>query len=287
MTNRRTFSMTFTRRISRLAAGLGIAGTAVLLIAGPAAADTSKARAKAAYVAVLGATAVDTGQVVATNGGSGETKTGATSTTILPGQTLLTAGVLAQDATARNNGTSAACAGALGQGGIIQIGPAGGCTTTIGTPAGVTVNLTPGLITLGADAIFAECTASSSGALTGKATIANANIFLLGQPLPTTLSLAPTPNQGLNLPGIASLILNEQTTTGGALTVNALHISLLANAVTGRPAADIIIGSVTCGPNAITPAIPLVNGPALPAAGLGAVAVGGAFVLRRRRRSAA
>lgn len=280
--------MTFTRRSSRLAAGLGTAGATVLLLAGPAAADTSQARATAARITVAGSSILDTGQVAASNDGGGETKTGQNSTTLLGSQTLLAAGVLAQDATARDDGTSAACAGAVGSGGIIQVGPADGCTATIGTPNGITLNLNPGLVTLGADAIYAECTASSTAAPTGRATLVDANIFILGQPLPTTLATAPAPNQGLNIPGVATITLNEQTTLAdGALRVRALHVVLLPNAVTGQPLTDIVIGEAICGPNAVAPPISIFAGPALPSAVAGAAVVGGVFYMRRRRQPVA
>jgi len=278
--------MTFTRRSSRLLAGLGIAGTTVLLVAGPAAADTSQARAKAAKVTLLGGSIVDTGQVVATNNGTTQTKTGTGSTSVLGGQTLLTAGVFAQDAVARNDGTSAACAGAVGSGGVIQVGAAGPCVPTIGTPAGVTLNLGTGLATLRADAIFAQCTASSTGAPTGSATLANAQVFVLGN-TPITLAGAPAPNQGANVPPLANIVLNEQITNpDGSLTVNALHVTLLP-AVPGPPLAEVIVGSVTCGPNIPTGIGDLFAGPALPVSAAGAVVIGGVFFFRRRRQLAA
>jgi len=291
---------TISRRTSRMAVGVGIAGTALLLAAGPAAADTSQARATAASVKIGTASALTTGAVVATNagpGGRGEIKTGAPTSTVLNGQTLLTAGVLAQDASATNVndnggniGLSAACAGAVGQGGILQVGPGGGCVPTLGAPNGVTLNLNPGLVTLGADAIFAQCTDSSKGAPTGSATLVNANIFVLGSALPIALALAPTANQRVTVavPGVASIILNEQIpVAGGGLTVNALHITLLPNLLTGQPAVDIIVGSVTCGPNAIAPDVSIFSGPALPAAATGAAVVGLTYFVRRRRQPAA
>lgn len=275
------------RRSTRVVAGIGIASASVLLIAGPAAADTSQARARAARVSLLGGTIVDTGQVTATNTGAGETKTGTTTGTgVLPGQTLIAAGVLAQDATARNNGTSAACAGLVGSGGTIQIGAALGCTMNLGTPSGVVVNLNNGLLgglaTVNADAIFAECSATTT-TRTGKATVVNARINLLGLALPISLNVSGAPNQGLSVPGIASVLLNEQVNNpDGSLTVNALHITLLGT--TGNALAEVIIGSATCGPNAVTPPISLIGGPALPAAAAGALAVGAVAILRRRRR---
>lgn len=288
---------TLSRRTSRMAIGAGIAGSALLLAAGPAAADTSQASATAASVKIGTASALTTGAVVATNagpGGAGQVKTGASTSTVLAGQTLLTAGVLAQDASATNVndsggniGLSAACAGAVGQGGSLQVGPSGGCLPTLGAPSGLTINLSPGIATLGADAVFAQCTASSKGAPTGSTTLANANVFLLAG-LPIALAGAPAPNQGVTVPGIATIILNEQIPlAGGGLTVNALHISLLANVLTGQPVVDIIVGSVTCGPNAIAPDVSIFSGPALPAAATGAAVVGLAYIVRRRRQPAA
>ena len=251
---------TNSRRSSRMAIGAGIAGTALLLAASPAAADTSTASATAASVKLGAAPILDTGAVVATN----------------------------VNDNGGNIGLSAACAGAVGQGGVLQVGPGGGCVPTLGTPNGVNLNLNPGLVTLGADAIFAQCTASSKGAPTGSATLVNANIFVLGAALPISLSAAPTPNQGVSVPGIASIILNEQIPlAGGGLTVNALHITLLGNVLTGQPVADIIVGSVTCGPNAIAPDVSIFSGPALPAAAAGAAVVGLTYVVRRRRQPAA
>jgi hypothetical protein len=282
--------MTFTRRSSRLLAGLGIAGTTVLLVAGPAAADTSQAKATAATVTLFNSSIVNTGQVTATNDGTVAapgTVSGNGGTVVLPGQTLLSAGVLSQIAVANPNGTSAACAGAVGTNGVIQIGPNGVCTGTGGITGGVTVNL-QGLATIRADVLLAQCTASSTGAPTGSATIVNANAFLLGAPLPIAITPTTAANQGpINIPGLATVFLNEQVTNpDGSLTVNALHVQLLPGAL-GTTGADVVVGSVTCGPNAQTGAGSLFAGPALPVSLAGAAAVGGLTVLRRRRRLAA
>lgn len=293
--------MTFVRGTSRVVTGLGIAGATVLLLAGPAAADTSRARATAATVELLDASVLDTGEVAASNDGTTETVTGQSGTVVLGGTTLLAAGVLAQDATAETNGTSAACAGAVGSGGTIQIGAALDCTANIGTPDGVTLDLggvllpdiLPGLpainnlFTLGADAIFAECTATTAGE-TGSATLVDANIFLsvLGITTPTSLDANPEPNTEINVLNLGLVTLNEQINNpDGSLTVNALHIELLPT-ITGTTATDIIIGSVTCGPNAVTADISLVSGPALPVALTATAAVGAVVVLRRRRQTA-
>lgn len=296
--------MSFIRGTSRLATGLGIAGATVLLLAGPAAADTSQARATAARITLLNSSILDTGVRTASNDGTTETNAGpgGAGSVLLGGQTLLTAGALVQDADAATNGTSAACAGAVGSGGSIQVGAGLPCTANLGTPDGVTLNLggallpniIPGLplvnnlVTLGADAIYAECTATTAGE-TGTSTLVGANLFLtvLGLvPTGTPLAANPGPNTTVNLLNLLTVTTNEQIINpDGSLTVNALHVVLLP-ALTGSSAADIVIGSVTCGPNAVTAPVSLVSGPALPVA-LTATAAAGAVVLFRRRRQTA
>jgi len=297
--------MSLIRRTSRFATGVGIAGATILLLAGPASADTSRARATAARITLLSNSILDTGVRTASNDGTTETNTGpgGTGTVVLGNQTLLTAGALVQDADAATNGTSAACAGAVGSGGSIQVGAGLPCTANLGTPDGVTLNLgnallpVPNLpllpsvnnvVTLGADAIFAECVATTAGE-TGRATLVDANLFLtvLGlTPTATPLAANPGPNTMVNLLNLLTVTTNEQINNpDGSLTVNALHIVLLP-ALTGSTAADIIIGSVTCGPNAITAPISLVSGPALPVALTATAAVGAVVVLRRRRQTA-
>lgn len=281
--------MTLPRRTFRLVAGLGIAGTAVLLLAAPAAADTSRARATAATVTLLNSSVLDTGEVAAINDGtdpSPGTVTGDGGTVILDEQPTLVVGVLSQDAIANPDGTSAACAGAIGTNGEIQIGADGVCTGTGATTGGVTVDL-QGLATLEADVILAQCTASSTDDPVGSATILNAQIFLLGAPLPIDITPTGAPNQGpINVPGVGTVFLNEQTPNpDGSLTVNALHITLLPNLL-GVELADIVIGSVTCGPNAVGPVVSIFAGPALPAAATGAAVVGVTYFRRRRRQAA-
>ena len=195
---------------------------------------------------------------------------------MLGSQTLLSAGVLAQDAVANSDGTSAACAGAVGAGGSIQIGPSGACTATIGTPGGVVLQL--GIETITADAMYASCTAASDGTVTGTATIVNATGAGI---VPLTLPLSPQPNQGVIVPGLASLILNEQATGTGTITVSALHVTLLGDA------ADLTIGTVTCGPNAITEPIPTIPLRGIPLAAAMVGLAGGVVWVRRRRTAVA
>ena len=292
---------TFTGRTSRLTVGLGIAGATVLLLAGPAAADTSQARATAARITLLTSSILDTGVRTASNDGTTETNAGpgGAGTVVLGDQTILTAGALVQDADAATNGTSAACAGAVGSGGSIQVAAGLPCTANLGTPDGVTLNLggalLPGVgglpvnnvLTLGADAIFAECTATTAGE-TGRATLVDANVFLsiLGIVTPTPLAANPGPNTTVNVLNLLTVTTNEQIINpDGSLTVNALHVVLLP-ALTGSNAAEIVIGSVTCGPNAVAPPISIFSGPALPLAATAAVGVGAVAVIRRRRQTA-
>ena len=122
-----------------------VLAVAVFLIFGgadPALADTSQGTAQAATIQVVGQPVLSTGQVAASNDGTAQTKTGdsAPALSILGSQTILSAGVLFQDALANGNGTSAACASVVGSGGSVQIGPSQNCVVS-GTPTGVEVNL--------------------------------------------------------------------------------------------------------------------------------------------------
>jgi hypothetical protein len=111
----------------RLAAAAGAVGLCTIAVAPAfAAAPISQSGANAVTVAVAG-NEQGTGNVTATNDGSGEKKTGETAPAIpVPGQSFFSGGVAAQEATATaDNGTgrSAACAGLAGDGGsVVNIG---------------------------------------------------------------------------------------------------------------------------------------------------------------------
>ena len=113
------------RPTARFAAVIGAATLSVIAVApAMAAAPVSQAGANAVTLSVAG-NGQGSGDVIAKNDGSKETKTGDTAPpiSVLGGQQLLNAGVLAQEATARSNGTSAACAGLAGNGGsVAQVG---------------------------------------------------------------------------------------------------------------------------------------------------------------------
>lgn len=277
-----------TTRMQRRTAGLGariLVGATVLVVfaATPAFADTSQATAQAALLELLGNPIVTTGQRTATNDGSQPAPgTVAGNTTpllsILGSQTTLAAGALVQQSVANPDGTSAACAGVVGTGGLIQIGAGGDCTIGGSNPTGgVTVNLGTSLVTITADAILAECTADSDGTVTGTATLVNAQVNVLG--LPISLPLNPGPNFGVSVTGIASLLLNAQSTPSGpgSIQVSALDLNLLNGTVA------LTLGTVTCGPNAITPPIPAFPTQGLPIVAATVAAAGAILVVRQRR----
>ncbi len=112
----------------RFASVVSAATLSVIAVApAMAAAPVSQAGANAVTLSVAG-TPNGSGDVTARNDGSTETKTGDATPpiSVLGGQELLNAGVLAQEATAGSTGTSAACAGLAGNGGsVAQIGYSG------------------------------------------------------------------------------------------------------------------------------------------------------------------
>lgn len=145
------------------------------------------------------------------------------------------------------------------------------------------VDVLPSLIpggdsVLSADLINAQCTATTEGE-TGSASILN--LQANGEPL---ANATPGPNTEITVEGLAEVVLNEQIMNAdGSLTVNAVRITLLPT-VLGEPGAEIILASVTCGPNAINPLISAFPTAGLPlAGGLVAAFVLGAVVLRRRQ----
>lgn len=290
------------RSVRRVTAALGVTALFVAGAASPAAADTSQATAQAAEVDLIGLEVLDTGTASASNDGTQPTQDVGSGTTSTPGgielltdQDLLVAGVLPQRAVARNDGTSAACAGAVGPGGSIQIGDSLDCTADPGsTPGGVRLlggDIIGGVGELGlisADAIYAECTADSDGTATGSATLVNAVLggTLLGGILTggTPIAANPGPNTVVNILGI-EITLNKQTSTGpGQIEVTALEADL---DLLGLGLGLVTIGKVTCGPNTVTAPIPVVPADGLPlAAGIVAmVLAGSAWVVYRRHRT--
>jgi hypothetical protein len=120
------------------ASAFALATALVGLAAGPATAATTVARASAsAAVVTVGGTPTDSGTYRVTNDGTRETATGSNRPAVsaLRGQSLVSAGVLAQDAITSTSGRSAACAGLAGQGATVAGVGDGGCLTPGGTSA--------------------------------------------------------------------------------------------------------------------------------------------------------
>jgi hypothetical protein len=297
------------------------------LVASPAYADTSQATANAALVKLSSSDLLSTGIRTASNDGHTTTFTGSElpSLNLLDTQTTLGVGALPQQAKATNDGVSTACAGAVGKGGLIQIGPKGSCTFEPGgataTP-GVDINL-PGLLIVKADAILEEAGATSDGTTDAHASLVNAKISLLGTDLPAVSGLPiigglltkvlptdPAPNtKVLDLPGIVTIVANEQTPNASgpgsikaiALAVHVLDTSKLPLLGGGKlpgtsmgrallssgPLVDANIGVVTAGTNAQTAPVPVVPLAGIPiaAALVGFVAYRAWWVPRRRQRA--
>lgn len=112
------------RRSTRVVA-VGMAAGFVVTSTAPGQAATVAQGDASAIRATIGGQPQDSGTVVARHDGSRLTKTGATNppVAVLGAQDALNLGVLAQDAIARPNGSSAACSGVAGDGGsVVRVG---------------------------------------------------------------------------------------------------------------------------------------------------------------------
>jgi len=265
------------KRLVQTAATLGLLGMAIFATAAPAFADTSQASALALSASIGPApnstTLVTTGPATASNDGTPPpTVVSSSGINVLNQQAQLQVSGLSQAAVANPNGTSSACAGVVGPAGIVQIGAAQQCTGSANATHGI--NIGNGQIL--ADAAYSSCSASSNGAPTGSSSILNLNLGGSGQPgnvsAPANFAFPPAPANPL-----FNLLLNQQTISNGTITVTALEVTSPSTGL------DIVIGRVTCGPNASTAATPAIPVKGLPiAGGVVAVAAGG-FWLRRRR----
>jgi len=122
--------------------------------------------------------------------------------------------------------------GALASLGVLDV-------STVGTPPGGSVHSTAEVQGLRVDAVLggddsalhgqenaikSQCTATGAGA---SASTDLLHVVIAGQ----TVAANPAPNTHITVPGIADVVLNEQTQTGSAgspgVTVNGVHIRLL------------------------------------------------------------
>ena len=298
------------RHTAKVGALMTVAATG-LLVAGatPALADTSEATARAARLSLLGA------DVLVTPGCDVEHPSDQSLPPVVcnatpgsGGQPTLATGLLAETAVANPGSppagtpaTSAACAGIIAGDGTLQIGldPAQplDCSFT-GSPDGVVIDL-GGLAEIRADAIIAECNATSvpqGGVAT--VTFVNAEVQLLvlgiptGPPIPIASNPAPnTPVLGLG--PLLSINLNQQPAdtpppppVPGQVSTTALNATVL-DILGGAPVLELALGTVTCGPNVVAADVPVIPLEGLPialatVAGVGVIAL----VLHRRRRLA-
>lgn len=193
---------------------------------------------------------------------------------------LVTCGPFAQSAypagPASNTLASVNVAGLITTGLINTAATSSGASSSVAT---VNAPLATGS-TLTADAVSSQCSVNpTTGGVSGSSSITNGSISVLGSQ-PITLATSPAPNTTVaGLTGIATVILNRQTTAqDGTLTVDAIYIQLL----NGQ---EITIASSSCTPGQGN-TVPMASGAGLALGGglLGMLVLGYAF---RRRSSLA
>lgn len=99
-------------------------------------------------------------------------------------------------------------------------------------------NLSP---VLTADLVTSSCRADADG-LRGSSGLTNLKVRLLG--IYVLQSTTAAPNSVINVPGVAKIVLNEQFKTSDTITVNAVHVTLLAS--TPALEEDIILSQSRC-----------------------------------------
>ncbi len=110
------------------------------------------------------------------------------------------------------------------------------------------VNILNGLITAKLVVPISSSTGDGVTATSNSEGSALVDLVVNGVPLG---NVTPAPNTTINIPGVGTLILNEQAQSGdgigtSALTVNMLHL-ILKDAVTGATTGDIVVGSAKSG----------------------------------------
>ena len=242
----------------------------------PAGADTSTATARAMAVTSSVGVGASSGTISSTSDGVAPDASDASSPISSLGVAdLAGAGVLVASTRAEIDGSSAACAGVVGSGGSISIGPAGDCTAVVGTPGQVEI-VVSALVSVRADAIVASCKAGSDGTTSTTTSLIGASIqtsAVSSIGLPTS----PSPNTGASVPAVLTLTTHGTSTPSGAGSVaaNAIVLDALASTLA------VNVGRVTCGPNTVTVPTPIVPLAAIPILGAGLIV--GAVIARTRR----
>lgn len=288
------------RRVTgRTLLGIGLSAVLALAVAPPTHAAPGDAEAHSSAQAVRlnlgGALTVAASQpaTAAHNDGTGSIAPvhQRPATSVLGGQSLLSAGALSETAQADTDGSSYACAGILSPDATLQIGERGQSCTVAGATAGgfeldlaalPGVSLTSGIasITLVADAIVAHAHDDGAGTQAGDASMlglkARVEVFdgilggLLGgllPPIEVPITVSGAPNQNLltaivnaltgasnpllapvvdllsgAVAGAVSLTANYQRTADGVLTVSALHVGVLSDALLDGDLAKVTVG---------------------------------------------
>ncbi|TNM69177.1 hypothetical protein FHN55_05215 [Streptomyces sp. NP160] len=259
-------STTSWRRTTTAAAVLTAALVAVPV--GAAQADTSQATASPLTVTTAAGANLAVAPVSASSDGTSDDR-GPTPSGVLGGQSIVTAGVAVADVRAFATGLSGSCAGLVGSGGGVVVGPGGTCAVSAGS-GGVRIALTSTVV-LTADAVVSSCTASSTGTSSTKTTIIGGQ---LTGPLGATAAVsAGTSGSLLGLVSVSTGSTGTQA-TAGPVSTTALQLGLLSGTAAVR------VGAVTCGRNAV-----VVPTPAVPAAGLPIALAGAAVVAGAARRA--
>jgi hypothetical protein len=235
-----------TRGKARLAAVLGMASVLALAIAGPASAATLTNEAWGIRASGL----INAGPFSHSQFPGSPTSDSLLSVNAAP---LLTAGV---------------------------VNTAAGPTSSSASVADLAVVLAP-LTALAAQAVGATCTFHpATGLVTGDSSLVDAAIALPAPAPPIVLLTHPAANTTISVPGVADVILNRQVTDAdGALTVDAIYISLLPN----TPLAQVIrISTAHCNPATLVQ-IPVIAPAFAAGAGLLGLIVAGFYLARRRR----
>jgi hypothetical protein len=192
---------------------------------------------------------------------------------------------LAPVAPASFPGTSPATVASVNVAGLLTTGvitDTADATDASSTIANVAATLSA-VATVRAAAVTSSCTFdTNTGTVTGTSGITNGRVALVGL-ANIALDANAAPNTTVNVPGIATITLNRQTTApDGTLTVDAIYVDLLGDTQA------ITIGTSTCNAASVAP-VPVLPGMALPI-GLGALGLlglgGVGFVVARRRRTA-